>query len=292
MLKKSITLFAILVAFITGLSLAQPTTDIYLLDLKKDGMDYEFSNPVNISQNEGYDNQPYFLPSGEGVLYSSERNGQTDIALYHIGLDSTEWITDTPGSEYSPTVTPDGNYISTIILEEDGTQLLWKYPIAGGEPMLVAKDLVIGYHTWFDNETLYSFVLGDPPTLHEVGVSDKEQTDSVIVQNPGRSLHSIPNTDKISFINFSDTTRPMIQSYQPLSKQTDNIIPPVENSRDMTWTPSGTILMGRGSMLFAYNPSAGTGWYEVADLSKFGLNGITRIDIGPDEEKIAIVVEE
>lgn len=292
--KKSIILLAILILALGSASEipAQPATEIYLFNLEKDGMDFTLSDPVNISGNEGYDNQPFFLPSGEGVLFSSARNGQTDIALYHIGRDSIEWITDTPGSEYSPTVTPDGKYISTIILEENGTQLLWKYPLSGGKPAIVADDLVIGYHTWYNEETLFSFVLGNPPTLHEVGVPGKGQTDSVIAKNPGRSLHSIPNSNKISYVDESDSTSRMIRSYDPDARKTENIIPPVEGSEDMAWTPSGFIIMGHGSSLYAYHPETDTGWYEIADLSAYGLDGITRLAVGPDEQKIAVVVAE
>ena len=81
-------------------------------------------NPVNISDNKGYDNQPSFLNDGSGVLYSSTRNEQTDIALYDIENNVNVWLTETDASEYSPIQTPDKKYFTAIRLEKDGSQLL------------------------------------------------------------------------------------------------------------------------------------------------------------------------
>ena len=49
------------------------------------------SNGINISNNEGYDNQPSFFED-DNVLYASTRNGQTDIAQYHINYKSKTFI--------------------------------------------------------------------------------------------------------------------------------------------------------------------------------------------------------
>ena len=40
-------------------------------------------------------------------------------------------VTNTPESEYSPTVTPDGAHISVIRVEADGTQRLWRFTLDG-----------------------------------------------------------------------------------------------------------------------------------------------------------------
>ena len=56
---------------------AQANTEIYLFDLELDHGSPILSNPKNISNNEGYDNQPSFLDD-HTVLFSSTRDGQTD----------------------------------------------------------------------------------------------------------------------------------------------------------------------------------------------------------------------
>ena len=40
---------------------AQPNTDVFLFDLNTENGTFELSNMKNISDNEGYDNQPSFL---------------------------------------------------------------------------------------------------------------------------------------------------------------------------------------------------------------------------------------
>ena len=60
---------------------AQPNTDVFLFDLNTKNGTFELSNMKNISDNEGYDNQPSFLDNNT-ILYAGSRNGQTDIVKY------------------------------------------------------------------------------------------------------------------------------------------------------------------------------------------------------------------
>ncbi len=268
---------------------AQSGTEVYLFDLQKTSDGYSLTNPLNISeQNPGYDNQPSFLPDGSGVLFASTRNGQTDVLLYEIESDNKKWLTESPGSEYSPTVIPGGTHFSTIILEEDGRQLLWKYSLEGGEPEIIVQELVIGYHTWLGPNRIYSFVLGEPPTLQETRLDSGES--EVITQNPGRSLHNVPGTRHISFVDKSDSTNWIIKSLDPFEGDISTVTSTLNGSEDMAWTPDRIILMGQGSTLFSYNPYGTEEWKPVADLSDFGLSGITRLAVSPDGNKVAVVV--
>ena len=66
-------------------ALAQPSTDVYLFDLTKSKDGFVLSNPVNVSDNPGYDNQPSFSADGNTLLYTSwQADEQTDIILYNI----------------------------------------------------------------------------------------------------------------------------------------------------------------------------------------------------------------
>ena len=99
--------------------MAQPDTEVYLFDLKKEEGTWQVSNPMNISMNEGYDNQPFFWPDGNSIVYARNENGQTEIARYFIGSKETFLITDTKqGSEYSPTPVPGGMSISRTRLSQ------------------------------------------------------------------------------------------------------------------------------------------------------------------------------
>lgn len=123
--------------------------DIYLVDLSLNEQPVKVSKPVNITQRKGYDNQPSFTPDGKSLLFTSIRDdGQADIYRYDLQQQTTTPLTQTPESEYSPTVTPNRAYFSVIRVEKDQTQRLWQFPLAGtGEPTLVLeKSKPVGYH--------------------------------------------------------------------------------------------------------------------------------------------------
>ena len=61
---------------------AQPETDIYLVPLLRTTPTPQLGNPENITNRAGYDNQPQFVADGSGLLFSSMREGGTDIFLF------------------------------------------------------------------------------------------------------------------------------------------------------------------------------------------------------------------
>lgn len=276
------------IAFLlTCFSYSQQNTEVYLFDFNQNGNQFTISNPINISDNEGYDNQPSFLEDGEALLFSSTRYDQTDIVLYNISQHKKIWLTKTPGSEYSPIQTPDKNYITSILLEKDNRQLLWKYSLKKGTSKIAVLDLKIGYQAWYDKNTLVSFVLGETNTLQ---VTDfKNNTNTVIASNIGRSIHKIPHSNLISYISLTDDL-PTIYAINPLTKEKAIIITAIQNSQDMCWTPDGTIIMGSGNELYKFNPKTDKGWVVFASIEPFHLTGITRLSVSPKNNIIALVV--
>ena len=130
-MKISITAFFV---FLCAMVSAQPDTDVYLFELSDSGL----SNPINISENPGYDNQPSFWADSESVLFAKTINGQTEIVRYTIKNGKTKVISQTlQGSEYSPTQIPGTNDISSIRLDTTGLQLLYRYDLNGNSRVLV-----------------------------------------------------------------------------------------------------------------------------------------------------------
>src|SRR5262249_864272 len=129
--------------------------------------------PVNITKRAGYDNQPYFIPSGKELFYTSIRKDeQADIYKYDLTKKSEIPFTNTPESEYSPTLTPDKRFISVVRGEADKKQHLWRFPLSGGKPeILIPSVEPVGYHCWLSSNTVALFVLGEPPTLQIVNLS-------------------------------------------------------------------------------------------------------------------------
>ncbi len=267
----------------------QPNTEVYLFDLKVEDSLIFITNPVNISNNPGYDNQPSFLSDSRGILFSSARDGQTDIRKYDIVNNSSTWLTETEGSEYSPTQMPDQQNISSIVLEKDGRQLLWSYPLSGGNGTELIPYLKIGYHVWFSTDHLFAYVLGPQSMLQSIDLNRK--TAEIITQNIGRSLHKIPGTGEISYIDKSDTEW-KITTYNPSSGESQGLVSTPDGSEDMIWLNDGSVLIGDNSKIMRWHTKWSPQWQMIRDLSESGKSGITRLAVSPDHKKLAVVVTE
>lgn len=267
---------------------AQNNTEIYLFDFEQLGNSFQISNPINISNNVGYDSQPFFTSDSKNILFASNNNGQTDIANYTIISQQKEFLSNTSASEYSPTFIPNKNAISYIKLEENGTQLLWKLDLITKKETILIPYLKIGYHTWVDNNSIVSFVLGSPPTLQLSKLDTKENI--VIDYAIGRSLHKIPGSEKISYVNKTNdewtinTLNPLTNTYEILTKLPFQV-------EDLTWTPSNSIIITFNDTFYLFDANNSKQWHEIPNTKQFEmLKGITRLAVSPDGTKMAIVV--
>lgn len=274
---------------------AQESTEIYLFDLTKTDSTFIISNPINISNNEGYDNQPSFTEDGTAILFSSSRNGQTDIARYDIIDNYRTWLTKTDANEYSPATYPNKKkYFTCVRLDSDGKQQLYKYAYKKKEPQVLIPNLKVGYYLWFDKFTIVSFVLGDTETLQ---VSNfKHKIKYPIQSNIGRSLNKIPATisngeNLMSFISKSHGA-PEIYAINPVNSEEKYIADALEGSEDLTWTLDGTILMGKNNEIFKLKPREDKEWFAIKIESDLPIKNISRLVVSPNGTKIAIVVGE
>ncbi len=269
-----------------------PGSEIYLFHFRLDDDNFYISNADNITESPGYDNQPFFTPDGESILYASADGfGQTDIFKYNLKSRSERRLTFSPESEYSPTVTPNGAYISCVILKRDGDQKLWQYPKDGAIPSKLSNKDNVGYHAWLNDSTVYAFVLGTPSTLESIMLSNDKA--KKVASSPGVTIQKIPASNKISFVDMSDKKRWMIKSYNPDTNSFEDIIHTVDSKSEFyTWTPSGILLSGDGHKLYKYNPKSDSDWVELADLSDYGIDSFTRLAVSPKSNLIAIVVSE
>ena len=76
------------------------------------------------------------------------------------------------------------------------------------------------------------------------------------------------------------------------SGEIETTIHTLDESEDFVITHSGVLIMGKGSVLYNFDPYNHSDWVRIADLSNYGLKGITRLAISPKADKIVIVVEE
>ena len=266
-----------------------PATDIYLVDMHKQGERIVIGVPENITNRDGYDNQPFFLPDSQGLLYTSIRDGQADSYRYEFASKPTKAMTQTPESEYSPTPMPDGKYFSVVRVELDTAliQRLWKFPFDGGKPSLVLKDInPVGYHAWGNENTLGLFVLGNPPTFQLADI--RSGKGEVLAERIGRSMHKIPAQDAISFLHKLPDTEWWIKKLDLATQEIMLLAKPIAGNEFYAWLPDGTIAMAKDSKIYRWQEKSPSEWQLIADFSKKGLKGITRLAASPDGKYMAV----
>lgn len=269
---------------------AQQSTEVYLSNLVKVNDSISLGKITNISNNEGYDNQPSFYDDNH-ILYSSTRNGQTDIALYNIKDSASTWISNTPsGSEYSPLKIPGKEAVSAIRLDEDGLQRLYEYDLKTGKHNELLKDLKVGYHVWYNDHIIVSTVLIE--NRMDLVVSNlKDKSNYTFQKNVGRSLHKIPDSDLISYVSKENGT-PIIKSLHPISGATEEIVTLMDKSEDVCWTTDGTLISAYDQVLLAFNPSKDEKWRPVHRFGEKEINKISRLAVSPDGTFLALVSQD
>lgn len=286
---KRVVLTALIACLTPVFLLAQQDTEVYLADILSNEKGMTLGTPVNISNNEGYDNQPSFLDE-DHILFSSTRNNQTDIALYSISKDTKTWISKTPdGSEYSPLKIPGKEAVSAIRLDVDGLQRLYQYDLRTGASKELIEDLKIGYHVWYNDHIIVCTVLIE--NRMDLVVSNiNEGTNYTVQKNVGRSLHKIPNSNLISFISKAEKTFE-IKSLNPIARTTKTLNYIWNGREDITWLSEHTILASTEKVI-AQVPADTTGiWHVFHQFEPLELYKMSRMAVSPDGKKLAIVAE-
>lgn len=284
-----ILLLLLILVEVTAAS-AQTGSEILLFDLKIKKNKVSISNPKNISNHPGYDNQPGFNREEPIVYFSSfNEDGRSDIRAYNYEKNELTSLTQTQDREYSPTHTPDKGFISCIIQRDNGAQDLGKYPLDGGDPVVIIDNLIVGYHAWADNSHLALFVLGEPNTLHYMRLPTKE--DTILAQNVGRSLHRIPGGG-ISFVHKISATDWQVKKLDSKTMTITTLAPTLPGREDLAWSPNGFIFSSDGSKIFILNPVEKV-WREIQITSgQELLKGVTRLAVSAKGDKLAVVVAE
>jgi len=270
---------------------APPATDIYVADLRLAGRKISVGTPVNATARAGYDNQPFFLPSGHAFLYTSvHEDGQADIYRYDLDRKTSSRITTTRESEYSPTPLPEGAGFSVVRVEADSTQRLWAFDADGTHPRLVLDSIKpVGYHAWADDHTLVLFVLGTPSTLQIADARSPGAHGAVLARDIGRSLQRVPGRPAVSFIQRDSSAGPSLQELDIRTRRITTLVQLPAGADFVAWTRDGIALAASGTTLYQWDQQRGGDWETVADLAPAGLTNVTRLAISRKGDRIAIV---
>lgn len=272
------------------MGLSQISTDVFLFNLDSTNDSIRLYNQINISDNEGYDNQPSFYDDTT-LLFSSTRNDQTDISSYKINDKRSQWISNTSrGSEYSPLKIPGEAAVSAIRLDTNGLQRLYRYDLKSGESKELLKDLKVGYHVWYSADIIVSTVLVDD-RMDLVVSNLKDHTSRTIQKNVGRSLHKIPNTDFISYIS-KEGSKNVVKSLNPFSEAITPLISLPETSQDVSWLHGGRLVTASDNVLLIHDPLEDQDWKLGLSFADTPIYGISRIAVSPNGKYLALVSKE
>lgn len=290
-MKKILLAFFVL---LSTTSFSQAGSEIYLFDMKVTDGQVVLSNGKNITNHKGYDNQPFFHPSKPVIYYSSfDDSSRSDIKYYDYEKKETKNLTLTRDKEYSPTVTPDAQFISCILQKDNGEQNLVKYPINGGKPIVLINHLKIGYHAWAGENKLLLFVLDDSVhnSLHYYYL--EKNADTVIAENIGRSLYKIPGQNAMSFVQKISATVSIIKRFDMGNGVISTITTAISGQDHLAWLQNDMLVMSDGTKLFACYDKLESVWQPViinGDAAM--LKGVTRLAANVDNTKLAVVVSE
>jgi len=267
-----------------------PSSDVYL---------YRFAHfprgsaVFNITNRKGYDNQPSW-DGNSRILYTSQSAGQTDIYVINFETSVIAKVTETPESEYSAAITPDGLGITVVRVERDSTQRLWRFPKNDGAPSPILPEIKpVGYYAWLDSTRLALFVLGTPNTLR-IG-DTRTGAAQVVTSNIGRFLQRVPGSRRASYLHrVSD--RWVLETVDPIAKADGGFdietVTTLPDSADyVVWKSATELYTAAGSRIFRMRLPEKV-WAMVEDLSSKGIRRISRMALSPDGSRLALVAEE
>ncbi|TMN70558.1 hypothetical protein CWB85_15060 [Pseudoalteromonas sp. S1727] len=226
---------------------AMPKSEILLAKLNT-----EYGLQVSrITNNDVYNNQPLLTQAGIYFTKEVQTDGQsqTDLAFYDFSNQQVVNLTNTAVSEYSPTLTPDGDALSAIVVEADGKQKLWQYPFDHNVPPSRIFEWIepVGYHAWGPKNDMVMFILGEPHTLQYTQVTAAKPT--VVAHNIGRTL-TFNHTLGVYTFSYNKAQQHWLASYDPQQASVTNLFRLPQDVQDYAFKDANTVIYAIGSRIY------------------------------------------
>lgn len=274
---------------------AQAASDLWVVDTEGQGGKIQLliSSAKPLTNRPEYDNQPTFINDSELVFSAADQKGNHDIILYSFRTGNFTNLSKTADrSEYSPNLTDCKQYISAVVVEPDGKQRLWLYPIIGEAPELLYDDIApVGYYDWYDNKAAM-FILGEPNKLvYARGKGNVQE----ISKNIGRSVKKRPNTSEIAYLDRNDLQstengdRVSIKSINLKTNTFQSFGYTLPGSQDLIWLDKNHLLMAKGNEIFIKNVKE-TNWHSLGKIESSTHQNITRMAYSPELNKLVFVM--
>lgn len=241
-----------------------------------------------------YDNQPNFINDAELVFSAADEKGNHDIILYSFRTGKFTNLSRTADrSEFSPSLTDCGQYVSAVVMEPDSTQRLWLYPINQEAPELLYDDIApVGYYDWYDNKAAM-FILGDPNRLvYARGKGDLLEIDNQIA----RSVKRRPKTSQISYLSMKSPKETLaglelpIRAYDIKTGKSQVFGFGLAGSQDFIWLDHNYMLMAQGNGIYRKKTNQSE-WEFLGKITSDTHQNITRMAYSPELNKLVIVMQ-
>ncbi len=310
--NKSLLLSAVLGCTLSAAALAQdgpPGTDIFVADLSMNPLGFwATKNFEAVTTRKGYDNQPYFLPDGSGLLYTAMLqmdNGLWQADSFEYNFDSKKHtnLTNSSLSEYSPTLMAGGYYFSSIVVEEDNKQYLWGHPFHSKAKAYRMSNLEpVGYHVWGNKGAIAMFILGSEKLPNDKSTLQFQKSfktkPKIVAHDIGRSLRFTASRNAYSFSQLKSDKKWWLSEYHPKTDSITALVPLPKGSDYYTWIDDKTAVTAVGNELRLWKYStdsksaSAAEWMPWVDASKICKTKVTRLAVDRDKSRLAIVCDE
>lgn len=290
--------FLLLLLFVwSAISIGVSQNDLYLFTLEKSGKGvYSVSDPLYLNKfnRGGFTNQPSFTPSGD-LLVSVRMPNETQNDIWLLDLREKKYriITETQATEYSPSIHPHEEQLTVVRKtgEQQTNQQVCNIDLRTKELKCVSGNFRdVAYYTWLGPDKLALFRLEGE--IHRLSLYDvKEDKSRRITTSIGRTLVSDRSGNLIFVHKFTDEYW-YIKRYDPSDSDIENITRTAGKNEDFAMTDDGTFFMGNGNLLFTFHPDRDREWKQIADLSVYGIDRITRLAISPNGKNLVLVAKE
>lgn len=270
-----------------------PDCDIFLFDVNADDDGkLTIANARNITDRPGYDNQPWFTPGSESILFTADRvPNRTDVYEYVIASGELKTVTDSPTQEYSPQISSDNKTLSFVTDGPTANQSVWFQQRGEKKSQWLLSGMgerePVGYYSWnhkTDNVLFWSRYGFCMRLVHRGSGKSHYVCGNAVPSSP----YVIPRTDHFSFVHRQGNGTVWIKELNPKTRAIRPLIQLPGANANYGWTPAGKLLNVDGSELKTASPN-GDDWSVVADLAKFKIEKATRVAISPNGKLLAIV---
>lgn len=288
-MKRTLIALALLASAAPAGAQQSPDTDVFVAELRRVDDRYVVAEPRNVTARPGYDNQPWFLPGGDALLYVSEREAQQDIFRHDLATGAAVQLTRTPTREFSPTLLPSGEMMVVRWEADMSDGQLWLFT-PEGEPLRRATGTYprVGYYAFADDRTLAMFI-NDSTQSFVIADAVTGETEKIGERMGGSPPKAIPGERAVSFLRQAEDGAWWITRLDVATREAAPLVKALPGRTQYAWTPAGTILMASGNTIYEWDPKRGGEWAAVVAFDQPALQDVSRIAVSPAGDRIAFV---